>query len=155
MTIVDRDFGDGVATWQERLGFAPVQQMPPLTFLVGPDGYRYHIIGERGRTSSRRFLPTSILDELTALGAEPRRQQVLSALARRRFFPVYDAGMLRLCLILEGGGSSHCAHKGLAIPERNALVRGVWETSSPRYAEAYYASLTALESLLVTGSEGR
>ena len=149
VTVVDRDFGDGVG-WQT-MGFAPVQRMPPLIFMVDQDCRRHHVIGTGG--GGRIMLPDDVLAAAAAAAAAAgggegegdaaaAEVRVLDALAAKGYYGVFDAGMQRFMVLLNNEDEGEDEDDALARAQK------AWEDSAPSYSPDYYTSHPGLGCLL-------
>ncbi|KAL7451959.1 hypothetical protein ACHAWC_003716, partial [Mediolabrus comicus] len=136
VTSIDRDFGTN--TWPK---FECMDVMNPLPMFVGgDDGIRRHAVGvgltplemdfaNNNMTTSKLLrvgLPQQLTDELKQYdGDKPTNQTCWDIAKKYGFYPVFDAGVERLMLIIDDRGGSK--------PE------ALWKESSPRFVTDHYS----------------
>jgi spermidine synthase len=103
------------------------------------DGRRRHLVGAGIRAdndlpSGRLGLEEHILEELQQ---QDSQESALECLAHHDFYPVYDAGVERLLLLVP---------KDYKQPTQSALH--LWQKSIPTYASHYYSSNNGIQALL-------
>ena len=145
VTVVDRDWGPGDG-WHQ-LGFQTVHVMPPLPMAIsGKDGMRRHLVGagiqsnnNTGSNTSTRSTGRLGLDDvlLEELHSQNTYEGAIHCLAQHQYYPVYDAGVERLLLIVSN--QQEQSHQS---------AMKLWQNSVPTYASTYYSSNTGIQSLL-------
>ena len=117
VTVVDRDWGPGDG-WHS-IGFSSLHVSAPLLMVV-KDGIRRHLVGAGIKNSNiqpgskinnnlstgRPGIEEHVLEELAGLTANG---EALNCLDRHLYYPVYDAGVERLLLVVskaQSGGAS-------------------------------------------------
>ncbi|EEC45016.1 predicted protein [Phaeodactylum tricornutum CCAP 1055/1] len=140
VTVIDRDWGGGDG-WHA-LGFQTVATLPSLIMAVKA-GTRHHMVGAGiGCKSTSAFgrigLPADTLQRLnTTSSAEAARSTLLES----GHFPVYDAGVERLLLLV--------SHSSAAIEHgKDVCAKALWSDSQPSYTSRYYSSNCGITALL-------
>jgi hypothetical protein len=134
VTSIDRDFGTN--TWPK---FGCMDVMNPLPMFVGDDGIRRHAVGVgltplgngidvNNMTTSKLLrvgLPQQLTNELEQYDDAKQTNHTCWDIAKKYgFYPVFDAGVERLMLIVDDGGAN---------PE------ALWKESSPRFVTDHYS----------------
>lgn len=154
VTSIDRDFGTN--TWPN---FECMDVMNPLPMFVGDDdGIRRHAVGvgltplENGGkdvannmvTSKllRVGLPQQLTNELEQYDDDKSINQTCWDIAKKYgFYPVFDAGVERLMLIVDDGGGSK--------PE------ALWKESTPRFVTDHYSPNTGIGKMIECVKQAR
>ena len=137
VTIVDRNWGGG-AGWHA-VGFTTVGILDPIVMVVSPHevGVRRHLVGagirpENTVESGRMGVPHRVWKELNQTSC-PREARAV--LARHQYYPVYDAGVERLFLVVNNNNN-------------HTHPLELWQNSQPSYPLSYYSNNTGITSLL-------
>lgn len=170
VTVIDRDWGAGGTGWHP-LGFATVAVMPPVTMAIcAKDGTRRHLVGagiismepEEGEfcksnatTSSllssrpdRMGLPKAVLEELASID---NYEGAMKCLDRHGFYPVHDAGVERLFMVLPSIKKE--VDKGAMLLQQQQRIESLWKSSIPTYATSYYSNNSGINALLRNAEE--
>jgi hypothetical protein len=176
VTQIDRDWGSG-KSWCNKLGFTSVQVMPPLVMAIGKeDGVRRHMVGagiryqamlqsqdaENGNktlasgANLRVGLPLQVLQELEQLRSDSTPIVAINCLEHHGFYPVYDAGVERLCMIVPESTAMQTIRQRLKGDEllhpdnTDDLTEYLWGNSLPRFPMAHYSDNPGIMALLTS-----
>jgi hypothetical protein len=146
VTSIDRDFGTN--SWPN---FICMDVMKPLPMFVGDDGIRRHAVGV-GLTPFdnmdavpitittslllRLGLPLSLLEELEQYNEIQTDQTCWDVARNAGFRPVFDAGVERLMLIVDDGGTDDLKPESL------------WNESTPRFVTDHYSKNPGVEKMI-------
>jgi len=170
-TLVDRDWGDGSASWHQ-VGFATVRVFDSLVMIVSPNepGIRRHLIGKgisnsdsTDESKGRLGLPLNVLEELDQLGHDSdssspaqlayNHQQALRILVRHGYFPVYDSGVERLFMVM----NSQSLDNGTEQTTSDKVLN-LWRNSVPAHTTEHHSDNSGVRYLLkcaATGAGGK
>ena len=146
ITSIDRDFGSN--SWPN---FEQMEVMDPLPMFVGTDGIRRHAVGagltpleqsigsSNSMTASmllRAGLPDSVLCQLDQDASQnsDNRDTPWQTVAKEGFCPVFDSGVERLMMVVDG--------------DQDERTKTLWDNSMPRYVKDHYSSNRGVESML-------
>lgn len=149
VTSIDRDFGTN--SWPN---FACMDVMNPLPMFVGIDGIRRHAVGvgltplENGEDIVNNMSPSMLLrvglplqltDELEQCnsGDEEADHSCWDVAEKFGFRPVFDAGVERLMLIIEGG-------RDIDLKSETTL----WNVSTPKFVTDHYSPNIGIEEMI-------
>ncbi len=145
VTSIDRDFGTN--SWPN---FDCMDVMKPLPMFVGDDGIRRHAVGvgltpldnymdsAPNNTSLllRSGLPLLLLNELHQYNEVETDQSCWDVARNYGFLPVFDAGVERLMLLVDDGGSNQLQPETL------------WNESTPRFVTDHYSKNHGVEKMI-------
>jgi hypothetical protein len=155
VTSIDRDFG--TSTWPK---FECMDVMNPLPMFVGDnDGIRRHAVGvgltplENGvdvannnMTTSKLLrvgLPQQLTNELEQYDGDKATNQTCWDIAKKYgFYPVFDAGVERLMLIVDDG-------RGGSKPE------ALWRSSTPKFVTDHYSPNAGIGKMIECVKQAR
>lgn len=143
VTSIDRDFGS--STWPQ---FEQMEVMDPLPMFVGSiDGLRRHAVGagltplEQNTEDISPFmttseilragLPTSLMEQLDQDYLRVSPWQLAS---QNGFHPVFDTGVEKLVLIVDG--------------REDEDTKQLWDHSTPRYVQRHYSPNKGVDQML-------
>ena len=153
VTSIDRDFGTN--TWPK---FECMDVMNPLPMFVGgDDGIRRHAVGvgltplemdfaNNNMTTSKLLrvgLPQQLTNELEQYDGDKATNQTCWDIAKKYgFYPVFDAGVERLMLIVDDG-------RGGSKPE------ALWRSSTPKFVTDHYSPNAGIGKMIECVKQAR
>jgi hypothetical protein len=158
VTMVDRDWGAATG-WEDALNFHSMAVLDPLVMVVGgKDKQRRYLVGaglqhdqlneettrrqEQSGLRPRLGLTTTMLQDLNATR---NPTEALHRLASEDLFPVYDAGVERLYMLVDTPSSTQNVHPR---ETEGKTAKILWQTATPKYTTRYYSSNAGVVSLL-------
>ncbi|CAB9510021.1 expressed unknown protein [Seminavis robusta] len=156
VTMVDRDWGAATG-WEASLPFQTMSILDPLVMAVNPNepGQRRYLVGaglqhdndnqdeevqRRQRQSGLRPRLGLSKDTLMDLNNLSNPTQAYQRLAKDHLYPVFDAGVERLYMLVPPQQQQQQA----AFLDAKVL----WQTAKPKYTTRYYSSNSGIVSLL-------
>jgi hypothetical protein len=151
VTVVDRDWGTA-SSWNS-LGFVTCQNLPPLVMVVDVElGLRRYLVGAglgKNATLSNGRIGLDAVT-LTELDQTSTADDALLCLYRNGMFPVYDAGVERLIMLVPG--SDACRRRQVFTATVNCkcttTVNYIWRQSTTQYSSSYYSDNSGVRALL-------